>query len=228
MKTMKNKVRSAFTLIELLVVIVIIGILLAVLFPAISKALNDAKANSLLQQGSQFAKSILATEIQGTYDGDVFPRSTASGATNTFATSTDYFEYVIEKEVITGQDFSLFGGGGAPQLKTVDKLKFKSKNNAWNVVLDVRTATNDTTPFLFSRNLVIEKLPDGVANTENLKDKLTNTTDSQLQFATTHLVVVTKSASGNAVYLAKDLGVGYANKLNPGAKQLDVIKPGTD
>ena len=224
MKTMQKMKRSAFTLIELLVVIVIIGILLAVLFPAIAGALRDAKANALLQQGSNFAKAILTTDIQGNFDGDVYPSTTS---TNTFTTSTDYFEYVIEKEVITGQDFSLFGGAGAPPVKTLDKTKFNGRNNAWNVVEDIRTSTNDTTPFMFSRNLELTKLPDGVANTDNLKDKLTNTTDTQLAFATTHLVVVTKSASGNAVLQAKDLGVGNANKLNPTNKLLDVLKPGT-
>jgi prepilin-type N-terminal cleavage/methylation domain-containing protein len=224
MKTMQKMKRSAFTLIELLVVIVIIGILLAVLFPAIAGALRDAKANALLQQGSNFAKAILTTDIQGNFDGDVYPSSTS---TNTFTTSTDYFEYVIEKEVITGQDFALFGGAGAPAIKTSDKTKFNGRNNAWNVVVDVRTSTSDTIPLIFSRNLELTKLPDGVANTENLKDKLTNTTDNQLAFATTHLVVVTKSASGNAVLQAKDLGVGNANKLNPTNKLLDVLKPGT-
>lgn len=224
MKTMQKMKRSAFTLIELLVVIVIIGILLAVLFPAIAGALRDAKANALMQQGSQFAKALLATDIQGNFDGDVYPSTTS---TNTFSTSTDYFEYVIEKEVISGQDFSLFGGAGCPPVKSVDKTKFAGRNNAWNVVADVRTSPNDTTPLMFSRNLVIEKLPDGVANTDDLKDKLTNTTDSQLAFATTHLVVVTKSASGNAVLQAKDLGPGNANKLNPSNKLLDVLKPGT-
>ena len=224
MKTMQKMKRSAFTLIELLVVIVIIGILLAVLFPAIAGALRDAKANALLQQGSNFAKAILTTDIQGNFDGDVYPSSTS---TNTFSTSTDYFEYVIEREVITGQDFSLFGGAGAPPVRTTEKTKFNGKNNAWNVVVDVRTSTSDTIPLIFSRNLEISKLPDGVANTDNLKDLLTNTTDSQLAFATTHLVVVTKSASGNAVLQAKDLGVGNANKLNPTNKLLDVLKPGT-
>jgi prepilin-type N-terminal cleavage/methylation domain-containing protein len=224
MKTMQKMKRSAFTLIELLVVIVIIGILLAVLFPAIAGALRDAKANALLQQGSNFAKAILTTDIQGNFDGDVYPSSTS---TNTFTTSTDYFEYVIEREVISGQDFSLFGGAGAPPIRTTDKTKFNGRNNAWNVVVDVRTSTSDTTPLIFSRNLEIAKLPDGVANTENLRDLLTNTTDSQLAFATTHLVVVTKSASGNAVLQAKDLGVGNANKLNPTNKLLDVLKPGT-
>ena len=233
MKTMQKMKRSAFTLVALLVVIVIIGILLAVLFPAISDALKTASANSMLQQGRSISQALLQRNLDENFDQQIYAVST--GGTN-FTTSTEYFRYLIKNGVIEGETFALFGGGGTKLYRGVDQTKFTGQYNAWNAVVDVNTHPISTAPLLFSRNLVIEKLPDGAANSEDIAALLRNTTDQKLKFATTQLVVITKGGSGHAVHPVASLTTGGAAKINPpyldsgnpASKLLDVIKPGSD
>ncbi|MFO1491451.1 MAG: prepilin-type N-terminal cleavage/methylation domain-containing protein [Kiritimatiellia bacterium] len=219
--------RAGFTLVELVVVIVVLFLLLISIAPIRpAGALQAAKANSLLQQGSQMVKALLARDIQEDLGGSLYP-----GATNaiTFATSTDYFKYVIEQKVIPEHDFSLFGGAGASLAKTLDASRFNATNNAWSVVADTTTTKNDRTPFLISRNLVLpgNRLPDGTLGLkgENLAALLKSTPDRLLSFSRQYLVVITRSASGNAVHAAKDLGPGKAHLLNPTAHRLPVLRP---
>jgi prepilin-type N-terminal cleavage/methylation domain-containing protein len=54
----KNKKHSGFTLIELLVVIAIIGLLMALLFPAISKAIDTGNRNKARGEAMQIASAI--------------------------------------------------------------------------------------------------------------------------------------------------------------------------
>ena len=218
---------AGFTLVELVVVIVVLFFLFISIVPIRpAGALQAAKANSLLQQGSNLAKALIATDIQGDFKGTIFPGSTP---TNTFATSTDYFKYAIKEKWVTGVDYSFFGGAGATPAKTLDASRFNGENNVWSVVMDTTTAKHDQTPLLISRNLVLpgNRLPDGTLGEkgENLQALLKRTPDRLLSFSRQYLVVITKSASGNAVYLAKDLGPGKAHLLNPTANRLPVLRP---
>ena len=219
--------RAGFTLVELVVVIVVLGLLTILIIPTTTHNGGCGEAGSLLQQGSNIAKALLITDIQGNCIGDVYPISTS---TNTFSTSTDYFKYVIVQDVINGQDFSLFGGAGArPAIRTSDPSRFSSTNNAWSVVVDTPTTQHDRTPLLISRNLVLpeNRLPDGTlgANGATLRPLIQKTPDRVLSFSQTHLLVVTKSASGNVIHRAKDLGPGTAHLLNPTAHRLPVLRP---
>ncbi len=217
--------RAGFTLVELVVLIVLLGFLFVVVIAALGVN-HEPKANALLQQGANFAKALLVTDLQGQFQGDIYPASTS---TNHFATSTDYFKYVIGKQVVTGADYSLFGGGGASPVATTDPAKFRARNNAWSVVVDAKTSKNDQIPLLISRNLVLpdNRLPDGTLNEkgDNLRVLIENSPDQQLSTSRTHLFIITRSASGNAVYAAKDLGPGNAHRLNPTSHRLPVLRP---
>ncbi len=219
--------RAGFTLVELVVVIVVLFILFISIIPISPPgALNAAKSNALLQQGSMIAKTLISMDIQEELGGPLYPCSTN---TNTFATSTDYFKFLVGKKVVPSNDFSLFGGAGATLAKTLDPSHFNATNNAWSVVMDTTTTKNDTTPLLISRNLVLpgNRLPDGTLGEkgDNLQALLKRTPDRLLSFSRDYLVIVTKSGAGNAVHMAKNLGPGKAHLLNPTAHRLPVLRP---
>ena len=222
--------RSGFTLVELVVVVLVtLVILYRVLAPRITCKPQGGVQYSLLQQGSQLAKSLLATQLTTPDRADIYPMPPGKNSTNHFASSTEYFRHLIRDEVITGYDFSQFGGAGVRPVKTSEPDQFTPEHNAWSVVEDAPSVAHDQTPFLISRNLVLPegRLPDGTLEEggADLYNLIQNTPDQLLRFSKTHLVVVTKSCSGNAVYKAKDLGPGFARKLNPTANRLPVLRP---
>jgi prepilin-type N-terminal cleavage/methylation domain-containing protein len=220
--------RAGFTLVELVVVIVALGLIVVAYAAMVVPTRNRAHANMLLQNGSRFTKELIATHFSGsgTQWMDIFPQS---ARTNSYASSTEYFKYQLELDELFNVDFSTFGGAGASLSDGSDPAQFTSMNNAWNVVLDALTAGNDYTPFLITRNLVLpgNRLPDGTLREkgENLAALLKSTPDRLLSISRDYLVVVTRSASGNAVHAAKDLGRGKAHLLNPTAHRLPVLRP---
>ena len=71
----KQKSRKAFTLVELLVVIVILGILMALLLPAIASAIKNAKITNCANNLSQMTKSmynysVTKMESEGSFPGE--------------------------------------------------------------------------------------------------------------------------------------------------------------
>lgn len=217
--------RAGFTLKELLAVVVVLGLLVAVLFPSITAALNDRVSNSLLQQGSELAKELVTRRLAGVPVEEVYPMTSQNGGRTEYASSTDYFHHLIQAGILKDRDYSLFGGMGPPPVGTTDPARFTARNNSWNIVVDAPTAKLEETPLLFSRNLVLpdNRLP--VGDDVNLQSLIESTSDRCLSFSQAYLIVVTISASGNSIRLAKDLGPGKAHLLNPTAHRLPVLRP---
>jgi prepilin-type N-terminal cleavage/methylation domain-containing protein len=148
---------KAFSLIELLMVIVIIGILVGLLFPAIRAALLRAKMAETLNNGRNLYLSIFSDALD---EPDILPRS--SGA-NSFANSTEYWKSLVSNGTVD-VTFDFFSADGLPEYAGQDPNLFSADQNAWCISADVSEATRNMTPVLFTRNIEIENLDDALDN----------------------------------------------------------------
>ena len=169
----RNRKSKGFTLIELLVVIAIIGILAALLFPAIQGALTKAKALKVGNNGRQLYIGLFnaSMDLEAIDEPPVWPKSE-----DKWNSSTEFFVNVITNDIIKSIDFTFFSAPGlTPQPYTKDDLKSgKSadelkKGNAWCITLDVDEDTPATVPLLFTRNINVGSYVTDLNEEEPLK-----------------------------------------------------------
>jgi prepilin-type N-terminal cleavage/methylation domain-containing protein len=153
--TLSSNWKTGFSLIELLMVIVIIGILVGLLFPAIRAALLRAKMAETLNNGRNLYLSIFSDALD---EPDILPRSSGTGA---FASSTEYWKYLVSNGTVD-VTFDFFSADGLPSYAGQDPTMFSADQNAWCIAADVSEATRNMTPILFTRNVEIEKLDDAI------------------------------------------------------------------
>jgi prepilin-type N-terminal cleavage/methylation domain-containing protein len=162
MKLFRHRMKKGFTLIELLVVIAIIGILAALLFPAIQGALDKAKAIRLGNNGRQIFLAVFDENVQRVaLDlGTVFPTQGTLDASNfVFQSSTEYFRALVDQGIMGGVDFSFFSGPGVRPANTTNSVSFTATNNAWSVTAGITDRTPASVPFLFTRNILLGGTP---------------------------------------------------------------------
>ncbi len=138
-----------FTLIELLVVIAIIGILAALLFPAIQGALTRARAIKVGSNGRQIHLAVFDSSMEAAaLDLDeVWPVSDSDDYNN----STQWFIYAVSNNIISGVDFTFFSAPGTRVRANAED--FDDQANAWSVAVNLSEATPASVPFLFTKNI---------------------------------------------------------------------------
>ncbi len=150
----RQKFTKGFTLIELLVVIAIIGILAALLFPAIQGALDKAKAIRIGNNARQIYLALFDEDVQRValdLEG-VYP-SSDSTHTNYFTTSTAFFAAAVDSGIIGGVDFSFFSAPGVSVHASTNSAGFLATHNAWCITADVSDRTPASVPLLFTKNI---------------------------------------------------------------------------
>jgi len=205
-KAMRQKITKGFTLIELLVVIAIIGILAALLFPAITGALDKAKALRVSNNGKQIFLAVFDENVSRIALDlpSIWPMSGSN------STSTAYFQMLVNDGVMQGVDFSYFAGPGLNPASSTNSADFTAVNNAWCVTANITERTPATVPFLFTRNITAATT--GAAPALNPDEN---------PFGSNFAIVITKGGSARVIP-----GRQFnQNTFNPTETDLPVLRP---
>ncbi len=190
-KAMRQKFTKGFTLIELLVVIAIIGILAALLFPAISKALLTASGTSMSSNGRGIQQMIFGMDVR-----DMGLQSAGIEVLKSYPvtvdapydqTSTAYFIWAVQTNILTNIDFTFFAAKGVPAKAAL--ADFTAENNAWCIVADLNDDSPANAPFLFSRNILCDTIDQEDVSLDETMEP----------FKSKQAVVVTKGGSAKVI-----------------------------
>lgn len=174
MQTLFKRIRKGFTLVELLVVIAILGILMGLLFPAINRALLNARATAQASNAKQIVTSIFAKEVESIYSTVAMglPRYGESTviSNNQFKFTAEFFINLVTSGVLQ-VELAFFAPPGVVPAKGIST--FEGTNHGWRVVGDVTDGFPETAPVLFTKNLSLTTLGEQInALGDGLPDKV--------------------------------------------------------
>jgi prepilin-type N-terminal cleavage/methylation domain-containing protein len=202
--------KKGFTLIELLVVIAIIGILAALLFPAVNGAMIRAKAVKVGSDGKQIQMGLFSENVQRVERSapEIWPED------GLYGTSTDFFRTCIESNYLENFTIRDFGGPGLPAPADTNASDFQSENNAWCITVGLGEGSPADTPLLFTRNFTGGSTLDSISTMDPaeklFKDKVG--------------VVITFGGSVKIIN-GRDMRQNAQRVFNPGASQAKFIRP---
>lgn len=212
-----KKLSKGFTLVELLVVIGILGILMGVLFPTISSAMQNAKTSACSTQGRKLFTEITQADISREQKGmaSIWPRTsdtqsddTEDIAGKTYSTSADYFKELFnldnygkeEWDPYVKCDLDVISGYGVVPF---NGSSFQGDNVLWCIAQGVETDLPEVIPVLVSRNCCTEDLftTGSFSGNEQQKVKIgkDNGGESNIPFGSKIYVIVRKGGAPDVI-----------------------------
>jgi len=169
---MNVKKTQGFTLVEMLVVIAIIAILAAALFPAISSAIESARAVAVKNKGRSIWTAVISAnsereihDMTALWAGDLIKKDSM-----TFTDAEAYFNYLmsdgvtvstieakIDNRVVGDLKPSMLTAPGITAIADGQAGSLAAGNNAWHVA-KIEDSYPAEVPFLITRNVDTTKI----------------------------------------------------------------------
>jgi len=205
-----------------------LGILAAILLPAISSARMQANAAAVSARGRDIYIGIVSATTEreplglpSVWPKTVLPAGTASekkdALSKAFKTSTEYFKALADEEnygtdkwapYISGFDYTRLAGAGVPPCKD---RNLTAANNMWAIAANLADADNDVIPVLITRNADVKEIERVVNQGYSARDFNTRINVGNGEYTApfgSQMVVVIRKGGGVFVFRSRQATLG--------------------